>query len=102
MLGMENCVLTLMNVLILLVIVTLVMQFVLMVWASLPVHVHLVVLEMKHCVLTLMHMLMLLVLQMCHMICMSETPILYMGLGGKKIVSILRDRVLVELMVKCL
>ena len=42
----------------------------------------------------------LLVLQMCHVICVSETSILCMGLGGKMIASILRDILLAELMVK--
>ena len=36
------------------------------------------------------------------MICVSETPILCMGLGGKMIANILRDIFLAELMVKLL
>ena len=34
------------------------------------------------------------------MICVSKTPILCMGLGGKMIANILRDTFLAELMVK--
>ena len=54
--------------------------------------------------LTLSHVIaiVLLVVQRCHVICVSETPILCIGLGGKMIVNILWDIFLAELMVKLL
>ena len=61
-LGMEHCVLTVINVLMVLIIVILVMQCVLIESALLPTRVNQVMLGMEHCVLTLINVLMLFII----------------------------------------
>ena len=59
---MEHCVLTLMNVLMVFLFVILVLQYVLMLWALSPAHLHQVMLGIEQCVLQFMNVLMVLVI----------------------------------------
>ena len=61
MLGMEHCVLTLMNVPMVLIIVILVLQYVLMLSALLPALLNQVMAGMEHCVLAVMNVLIVLI-----------------------------------------